>query len=46
VHRLKRCIHVFRVDGSDDVKRLIRWGVDGIIINDPKLALEIFSEET
>lgn len=46
VHRLKRRIHVFRVDGPDDVKRLVRWGVDGIIINNPKLALEIFSEKT
>lgn len=46
VHRLKRRIHVFTVDAPDDMRRLIRWGVDGIITNDPKLALEVFSEKT
>ena len=40
VHRLKRRIHVFTVNSADDMHRLIHWGVDGIITNDPKLAIE------
>lgn len=39
VHRLKRRIHVWTVNGLQDMKRLVEWGVDGISTDDPRLAL-------
>jgi glycerophosphoryl diester phosphodiesterase len=44
VHRLKRRIHVWTVNAADDMLRLFRWGVDGIITDDPKLAKGLLSE--
>lgn len=46
VHRLKRRIHVWTVNGADDIRRLIDWGVDGIITDDPKLAMDLLAERT
>jgi glycerophosphoryl diester phosphodiesterase len=46
VHRLKRRIHVWTVNNPEDMRRLIGWGVDGIITDDPQLAMEIFAEKT
>ena len=46
VHRLKRNIYVFTVDTPEDMRRLFHWDVDGIITNDPKLALEVIAEKT
>jgi len=46
VHRLKRRIHVWTVNTAEDMRRLIGWGVDGIITDDPKLAMEVLAERT
>ena len=46
VHRLKRKINVWTVNAAEDMRRLFKWNVDGIITDDPKLAVEILSEET
>jgi glycerophosphoryl diester phosphodiesterase len=44
VHRLKRRVLVWTVNTSDDMRRLISWGVDGIFTDEPKLATEVFAE--
>lgn len=41
VHRLGRRIHVWPVRGREQMERLIEWDVDGIITNDPTLALQV-----
>ena len=46
VHRLERRIHVWTVNTADDMRRLFAWGVDGIITDDPKLAMEVLAEKT
>ncbi len=45
VHRLKRRIHVWTVNSAEDMRRLIGRGVDGIITDDPKLAMDIILKE-
>ncbi|HSG44015.1 MAG TPA: glycerophosphodiester phosphodiesterase family protein [Anaerolineales bacterium] len=44
VHRLKRRIHVWTVNEEDDMRRLFKWGVDGIITDDPLLAVKVRGE--
>jgi glycerophosphoryl diester phosphodiesterase len=44
VHRLKRRVHVYTVNAAGDMRRLLNWGVDGIITDDPKLAKEVLAE--
>ena len=44
VHRLNRRLHVWTVNAADDMRRLFRWGVDGIFTDDPQLALQIRGE--
>lgn len=39
VHRLKRRVHVWTVNKTEDMVRLNNWGVDGILTDDPQLAL-------
>lgn len=39
VHRLKRRINVWTVNRPEDMVRLKNWGADGIITEDPALAL-------
>lgn len=46
VHRLKRFVNVYTVNAVEDMRRLIKWGVDGVITDNPKLAVDIFSEKT
>lgn len=41
VHRLKRRVHVWTVNKADDLHRLFSWGVDGVITDDPRLAVEV-----
>ncbi len=41
VHRLKRTINVWSVEQEQDLRRLIAWGVDGIITPDPVLAVRV-----
>jgi len=45
VHRLKRFINVYTVNVVEDMRRLINWGVDGIITDEPQLAKEIIAEK-
>jgi glycerophosphoryl diester phosphodiesterase len=40
VHRLKRRVHVWTVNAREQVQRLIEWGVDGIITDNPRLVLD------
>jgi glycerophosphoryl diester phosphodiesterase len=41
VHKLKRKINVWTVNAEADIRRMIQWGVDGIITDDPRLAVQI-----
>ncbi len=40
VHRLGRRVHVWTVNDIKDIRRLFKWGVDGIFSDDPLQALE------
>jgi glycerophosphoryl diester phosphodiesterase len=40
VHRLKRRVHVYTVNQERDLRRLFKWGVDGIFTDDPQLAVK------
>jgi glycerophosphoryl diester phosphodiesterase len=40
VHKLKRRVHVWTVNKTEDIKRLNDWGVDGIYTDDPQSALQ------
>jgi len=44
VHRLKRRVHAWTVNSADDMHTLFAWGVDGIITDDPQLAIEVLTE--
>jgi glycerophosphoryl diester phosphodiesterase len=44
VHRLKRRVHVYTVNQAEDMRRLFKWGVDGIFTDDPKLAVKVREE--
>ena len=44
VHRLKRRVHVWTVNTAADMRRLFNWGVDGIITDDPQLAVRVRGE--
>jgi glycerophosphoryl diester phosphodiesterase len=43
VHRLKRRVHVYTVNKEEDMRRLFKWGVDGIFTDDPQLGVKIRS---
>jgi len=44
VHRLKGRIHVYTVNQADEMRRLFSWGVDAIITDDPRLAVQVRGE--
>lgn len=44
VHRLNRRIHVWTVNEEADLRRLFRWGVDGVFTDDPRLAVKVRGE--
>jgi len=44
VHRLKRRIFVWAVDEENDMHRQFKWGVDGVITDDPQLAVKARGE--
>lgn len=39
-HRLGRSVNVWTVNDSSQIRRLAGWGVDGIITDDPQMALQ------
>ena len=41
VHKLKRRIHVWTANAEQDLLRLKNWGVDGIITDDPLVAVRV-----
>ena len=41
VHRLTRRVHVYTVNREEDMRRLFKWGVDGIFSDDPQLAVKV-----
>jgi len=41
VHKLKRRINVWTVNTEEDIRRMAGWGVDGIMTDDPLLAVKI-----
>jgi len=43
-HRLNRRVHVWTVNAEEDMRRLFSWGVDGIITDDPQLAVLVRGE--
>jgi len=44
VHRLNRRVHVWTVNEEQEMHRLFKWGVDGIITDDPQLAVKVRGE--
>jgi len=44
VHRLNKRLHVWTVNAEADMRRLFSWGVDGIITDDPQLAVRVRGE--
>jgi glycerophosphoryl diester phosphodiesterase len=44
-HRLQKRIHVWTVNDETDLRRLFKWGVDGVFTDDPQLALRIRGEK-
>jgi len=41
VHAGEKRLHVWTVNQEEDIKKMIGWGVDGIITDDPALALRL-----
>ncbi len=41
VHRLNRRVHVYTVNKEEDMRRLFKWGVDGVFTDDPQLAVKV-----
>ena len=41
VHKLGRRINVWTVNREEDMQRLFSWGVDGILTDDPQLAVRV-----
>jgi len=46
VHRQGRRVHVFTVNRAEDMRMLCDWGVDGILTDDPLLALQVCHHRT
>ncbi|MFO3797649.1 MAG: glycerophosphodiester phosphodiesterase, partial [Anaerolineales bacterium] len=44
IHRIQRRVHVWTVNDPGQMRRLFKWGVDGIFTDDPALALQIARE--
>lgn len=44
-HRLKRRVHVWTVNEETDLRRLFKWGVDGVFTDDPQLAVKVRGEK-
>ena len=44
VHRLNKRAHVWTVNDEADMRRLFKWGVDGIFTDDPQLAVRVRGE--
>jgi len=44
-HALGRKVNVWTVNAPEDIRNLIRWDVDGIITDDPRLARQIMEND-
>jgi glycerophosphoryl diester phosphodiesterase len=44
VHRLRRRVHVWTVNRTEDMRRFFHWDVDGIFTDDPRLAVQVRGE--
>lgn len=44
-HALNVAVHVWTVDDPDDMRRLLRWGVDGIVTDRPDVLARVLHEE-
>ena len=45
-HRAGAVVQVWTVDRAEDMRRLLQWGVDGIITDRPDVAVEVVREWT
>lgn len=45
-HEAGVAVHVWTVDEADDMRRLIGWGVDGLISDRPDIAVEVVRAQT
>lgn len=45
-HALNLAVHVWTVDGEEDMRRLLGWGVDGIITDRPDRLARVLHEQT
>jgi len=41
VHKLKRKINVWTVNKEEDIRRMVSWGVDGIMTDEPRLVVQV-----
>jgi glycerophosphoryl diester phosphodiesterase len=44
VHKLKRKLFAYTVNQAEDMRRLFRWGIDGIFTDDPAMAIKMLGE--
>jgi glycerophosphoryl diester phosphodiesterase len=42
---LNKRIHVWTVNEEADLRRLFKWGVDGVFTDDPQLAVRVRGEK-
>lgn len=45
-HKAGLVVQVWTVDGPDDIRRLLEWGVDGIISDRPDIAVDVVRQWT
>ncbi|MFP7697381.1 glycerophosphodiester phosphodiesterase [Trueperella sp. LYQ143] len=44
-HQLGYAVHVWTINDSDEIRKLVGWGVDGIVTDEPSLARRIIEQE-
>lgn len=43
-HRSGKRVHAYTVNRAEDMRRLLEWGIDGIITDDPRLGVQMRAE--